>query len=480
MENQRITKSLKSTSSLNSKQSTKQIQQPNVIIQQHPTQLIQKSVQQNIPLIPLQQVNRVLPTRDTPIFKQNQCELYSCTKDATNLMAKLDSLREIKSTDSPITSHVSPIPSTQQSVIVLKQNNPSKSQQLLQVACSSCVEPYKVCNKNVTQSQQLSKTLPQKKNYEEMIEILMKEQEFLVQQYNDQVNIFENKMKELSQENNNLVEQNKLFLEQNLQLNEEVTQLKSKQISLQNQSINQNTQKTVQLLEYQLEQKKEELNQLIEKMNEILSINQQTQEKNNELSQQINTILEQKEKEINAYFTQITMYKQTIQDLELKITQLLQNDQLQQKTLKEQQNKLVVIEQSERNKQQLKNNVKETFEYKQLILELDSKCVTITEKDNQIETLKIKNKMIQQQLAQTQEYQISLKNLQEVLIQRDKENEELKSDLINKDQEIERLNQSLKMVRKEKAKLSINLMNAGMANLVMLSQSQTQQDEIIV
>lgn len=33
-------------------------------------------------------------------------------RDANNLMARLDSLREIKSADSPIISHVSPIPST--------------------------------------------------------------------------------------------------------------------------------------------------------------------------------------------------------------------------------------------------------------------------------------------------------------------------------------------------------------------------------
>lgn len=33
-------------------------------------------------------------------------------RDATCLMAKLDSLREIKSADSPIRNHVSPIPST--------------------------------------------------------------------------------------------------------------------------------------------------------------------------------------------------------------------------------------------------------------------------------------------------------------------------------------------------------------------------------
>ncbi|CAK57887.1 unnamed protein product (macronuclear) [Paramecium tetraurelia] len=479
MENQRIAKSLKSTSTLNSKQSPQYIQQPKVLIQQHPTQLVQKSVQQNIPLIPLKQVNRVMSTRETPIFKQNQEESYPCTKDATSLMAKLDSLIEIKSYDSPITSHVSPIPSTLQSVVVLNQNNPAKSQQLQQVACSSCVEPFKVCSKSVAQSQQLIKTLPPKKNYETMIEVLMKEQELLVQQYNTQVNLLENKAQELSYENNNLVEQNKLFLEQNLQLNDEVTQLKSKQLP-----VDPSTQQAVQVLEYQLEQKKGELNQLIEKMNEILSINQKTQEKNNELSQQVNTILEQKEKEINAYFTQITKYKQTIQELELKITQLLQNDLLQQKTLKETQNKLTVVEQSERHKQnqlpqqqQLKYNVKETFEYKQLVLELDSKCVTITEKENQIETLKIKNQMMSQQLAQTQGSQVSLQDLQEALRQRDRENENLKSDLINKEEEIERLNQSLKLVRKEKAKLSINLMNAGMANLVMMSQNQTQQDE---
>ncbi|CAD8184325.1 unnamed protein product [Paramecium octaurelia] len=477
MENQRIAKSLKSTSSLNSKQSPQYIQQPNVLIQQHPTQLVQKSVQQNIPLIPLKQVNRVLPTRETPIFKQNQEESYPCTKDATSLMAKLDSLRDIKSSDSPITSHVSPIPSTLQSVVVLNQNNPAKSQQLQQVASSSCIEPFKVCSKSVAQSQQLIKTLPPKKNYETMIEVLMKEQELLVQQYNTQVYLLENKAQELSNENNNLVEQNKLFLEQNLQLNDEVTLLKSTKLS-----VDPSTQQAVQVLEHQLEQKKEELNQLVEKMNEILFINQKTQEKNNELSQQINTILEQKEKEINAYFTQITTYKQTIQDLELKITQLLQNDLLQQKILKETQNKLTVVEQSERNKQnqlpqqQLKCNVKETFEYKQLVLELDSKCVTITEKENQIETLKIKNQMMSQQLAQTQGSQASLQDLQEALRQRVRENEILKSDLMNKEEEIERLNQSLKLVRKEKAKLSINLMNAGMANLVMMSQNQTQQE----
>ncbi|CAD8110962.1 unnamed protein product [Paramecium primaurelia] len=489
MENQRIIKSIKSPSSLNSKQSTKYIQQPNVLFQQHPTQIVKKSAQQNIPPIPLKQVNNILQTRETPIFKQSQDERYSYTKDATCLMAKLDSLREIKSADSPIRNHVSPIPSTLQSVVVLSQNNAVKPQLLQQVACSSCVEPFKIYNnnKNVNQSQQLSQTLPPKKNYESMIQTLMNEQELLVKQYNDKIKLLEQKNQELSQENNNLVEQNKLFLDQNLQLKNEVTQFQLKQQQTNVIYSNEDTKKTVQFLEHELEQKKEELNQLIQNMNEILSINQKTEEKNNELSQQINIILEQKEKEINAYFTQISMYKQTIQDLEQKIVQLISNDSLQQQKLKEAQTKIIQIEQSDKNKQnsqqqqqQQKYNVKETFEYKQLVLELDSKCVTITEKENQIETLKIKNQMFQQQLAQQQQCQISIKDHQDVLIQKERENDDLKSNLINKDEEIERLNQQLKFVRKEKAKLSINLMNAGMANLVMLSQGQYQQDEITV
>ncbi|CAD8207634.1 unnamed protein product [Paramecium octaurelia] len=486
MENQRITKSVKSATSLNSKQSTKIIQQPNVLIQQHPTQIVKHSAQQNIPPIPLKQVNNILPTRETPIFKQTQEERCSYTKDATCLMAKLDSLREIKSVDSPIRSHVSPIPSTLQSVVVLTKNNATKSQLLQQVACSSCVEPFKIYNnnKNVNQTQQLSQTLPPKKNYETMIQQLMNEQEFLVKQYNDKIKLLEQKTQELSKQNNNLVEQNQLFLDQNLQLKNEVTIFQSKQQQKNHEYLNEDTLKTVQLLEHQLEQKKEELKQLIQNMDEILSINQKTEEKNNELSQQINNILQQKDREINAYFTQINTYKQTIQELELKIAQLIQSDQIQQQTLEKAQTKITVLEQSDKNKQgsqlssqQLKFNVKETFEYKQLVLELDSKCVTITEKENQIETLKIKNQMIQQQLAQTQASQVTNKDHQEALRQKEVENDDLRSQLISKEEEIETLNQQLKFVRKEKAKLSINLMNAGMANLVML-QSQFQQDEI--
>ncbi|CAK66702.1 unnamed protein product (macronuclear) [Paramecium tetraurelia] len=496
MENQRIIKSVKSATSLNSKQSTKIIQcnskvthqiEPNVLIQQHPTQIGQHSAQQNIPPIPLKQVNNILPTRETPIFKQTQEERYSNTKDATCLMAKLDSLREIKSADSPIRSHVSPIPSTLWSVVVPTKNNATKPQLLQQVASSSCVEPFKTYNnnKNVNQTQQLSQTLPQKKTYETMIQQLMNEQEFLVKQYNDKIKILEQKTQELSKQNNNLVEQNQLFLDQNLQLKNEVTIFQQKQYQINYEYLNEDTLKTVLLLEQQLEQKKEELKQLIQNMDEILSINQKTEEKNNELSQQISNILQQKDREINAYFTQINTYKQTIQELELKIAQLIQSDQIQQQILKEAQTKITFLEQSDKNKQgsqlssqQLKFNVKESFEYKQLVLELDSKCVTITEKENQIETLKIKNQMVQQQLAQMQTCQVTNKDHQEALRQKETENDDLRSQLISKDEEIERLNQQLKFVRKEKAKLSINLMNAGMANLVMLSQSQFQQDEI--
>ncbi|CAD8117683.1 unnamed protein product [Paramecium sonneborni] len=489
MENQRITKYVKSTSSLNSKQSPKYIQQSNLLTQQHPTQILKKSVQQNIPLIPLKQVNNILPTRETPIFKQNQDEIYSYSKDASCLMAKLDSLIEIKSSDSPIKSQVSPIPSILQSLVVHNQTNAPKTQLLQQVACSSCVEPFKIYNnnKNVAQSQQIIQTHSSKRNYETMIETLMKEQELLVRQYTDKITILQKKTQELQNENNNLIQQNQLFSEQNLQLNEEITHLKSKQFSINKTQQSLDKEKTVEYFENQLEQKKKELNQLMQKMNEILSISQKTEEKNNDLSQQINTILEQKEKEINAYFTQITIYKQTIQDLEFKITQFIQNDQTQQKILKEAQNKIVQIEQQEKIKQnslhlqqQIKINVKETFEYKQLVLELDSKNVTIQEKENQIETLKIKNQMIQQQLIQTQISQTSLKEHQEIMIQREIENDNLKSNLINKDEEIQKLNQQLKMVRKEKAKLSISLMNAGMANLMMVSQSQVQQEEITV
>ncbi|CAD8118240.1 unnamed protein product [Paramecium sonneborni] len=487
MENQRITKYVKSTSSLNFKQSSKYIQQSNSLNQKRSEQIIKKALQQNIPLIPLKQISNVLPTRETPIFKQNHDERYSYTKDANCLISKLDSLREIKSADSPIRSHVSPVPSTLQSVIVLNQNNAPKIQQLQQVASSSCVEPFKIFNnnKNATHSQQLSQTLPSKKNYETMIETLMKEQEVLVKQYTDQIKLLEQKTQVFSNENNNLIQQNKQYLEQNSQLNEEINHLKSKQTQINSSQSQLDTQITIEFLENQLDQKKNELNQLIQNMNEIVSNNQKSEERNYELSQQINTILEQKEKEINAYFTQITIYKQTIQDLELKIAQLIQNDQSQQKALKEAQNKTVNIEQQEKIKQnllnsqqQLKINVKETFEYKQLALELDSKNVTVTEKENQIETLKIKNSMIQQQLAQTQVCQTSLKENQEVIIQLERENDNLKQNLISKDEEIQKLSQQLKMVRKEKAKLSINLMNAGMANLVMLSQGQIQQEEI--
>ncbi|CAD8108252.1 unnamed protein product [Paramecium sonneborni] len=500
-----------------------QIIQPTLISQQLANTQIQKQSLQSIPLVPLRQGYKSQTTIRPSIFQSKVEESSNLNRDASCLIAKLDSLREIKTQESPIRHHKTTLVHPQSSVVLEIKNNASKTAQLQQGVYASCVQPFRSSKSNasssVSHSQQWSKTLPPQKNYEALIETLMKEQETVVKQYCEKITLLEQQIIVLSQENTNLMEQNKLLLTQNIQLNEEITQWKNQvNLVLQQSQINQKTQNDIEILEKQLEYKQDELNQIISNLESIKNINLKYEKTIKEQQDQINSIFQQKEQDNDIHLAQITSQNQTIQEMEKKINQYLKNESSSQILINDLQNKLKQLEQQlEKTKiayQQtpIKINVKDQYEYKQLVLELDSKCVTLTEKETQVEALKIKNSMLQQQLIQLQscqlgirDYETGLKQKQQEInelqlaLQREKQefdnltqqlqinqnnkNEEyekiinqLEQTLISKNEELEKMSLQLKTVRKEKAKLSMNLITAGMAKLVMESQVSTQSE----
>ncbi|CAD8096923.1 unnamed protein product [Paramecium primaurelia] len=496
-----------------------QIIQPTLMSQQSNITQIQKQALQSIPLVPLRQANKSMTTIRPSIFKSKVEESTSFNKDASCLIAKLDSLREIKTQESPLRHHKTTYIQPQSSVVLEFKNVAPKTVQLQQSVFASCVEPFRssksIASSSVSNSQQWSKAVPPQKNYEALIETLMKEQDIVIEQYSEKLSKLEQKVIILSQENTNLMEQNKLLLNQNIELNEEITQWKNQvKQYLEQQQINSKFQNDIDILEKQLEYKQDELNQTNQNLEQIKNINKTFEITIKEQQDQINTILQQQLKENDEYNSKMIVQKQCIQELEQKINQYIKNEQSSQILIRDLQNKIKSLEQSnERSKftnQQsspIKINVKDQYEYKQLVLELDSKCVTITEKETQVEALKIKNTMLQQQLIQLQacqlgirDYETGLKQKQqeinELQLQLQKKNQEydilsqnqsiklntinqdyeqtindLQQALQNKNDELEKVSLQLKTVKKEKAKLSMNLITAGMANLVMVSQS---------
>ncbi|CAD8188576.1 unnamed protein product [Paramecium octaurelia] len=497
-----------------------QIIQPTLKSQQPPNTQIQKQALQSIPLVPLRQAHKSMTTIRPSIFKSRVEESTSFNKDASSLIAKLDSLREIKTQESPFRHHKTTYIQPQSSVVLEFKNAAPKTVQLQSSVFASCVEPFRssksIASSSVSNSQQWSKTVPPQKNYEALIETLMKEQDTVVEQYGEKLTRLEQKVVVLSQENTNLMEQNKLLLTQNIELNEEITQWKNQvKQYLQQSQINSKFQNDIEILEKQLEYKQDELNQTISNLEQIKNINQSFELTIKEQQDQINSILQQQLKENEAYNSKIIAQKQNIQELESKVNQFLKNESSSQTLIRDLQNKLRLLEQTNERSKVLnqqspsKINVKDQYEYKQLLLELDSKSMTITEKETQVEALKIKNTMLQQQLIQLQACQLGIRDYESGLKQKQQEiNElqlalqrknqecdtlsqnqhsiinnkyeeyeniinELQTALQNKNDELEKVTVQLKTVKKEKAKLSMNLITAGMANLVMVSQTST-------
>ncbi|CAD8092909.1 unnamed protein product [Paramecium primaurelia] len=498
-----------------------QIIQPTLMLQQqlNNTQLKKQALSQ-IPLVPLRQGNKSQTTIRPSIFKSKVEESTQLNNDAYSLIAKLDSLREIQTQESPCRHHKSTYIQSQSNAVKEIKKTAHKTIQLQQNVFASCVEPFRssknITNSSTSQVQQFCKTVPPQKNYESLIESLMKEQDTVVKQYCQKLSTLEQKVIVLSQENTNLMEQNKLLLNQNIELNEEITQWKN-QVNqyLEQSQINSQSQNDIQILEQQLEYKQDELNQTIQKL-ESSNINNLKQDKIiKELQQQINSILEQKQKDSYGYNSQINDQKQIIQELELKINQYIKNELQFQKLIQDSQNQIKSLEQSIQNSRiinQQTSNIKDQYEYKQLVLELDSKFGIITEKETQVEALKIKNSMLQQQLIQLQACQLGFKDYETNLKQKQQQINDLQQELqiknsefdnlskqlqiiinnkneeyektINelqqtlhiKNEELEKVSLQLKTVKKEKAKLSMNLITAGMANLVKASQSSTQSE----
>ncbi|CAD8107766.1 unnamed protein product [Paramecium sonneborni] len=500
-----------------------QVIQPSLMSQQLTNTQIQKQSLQQIPLVPLRQSYKSQTTIRPSIFKSKVEQQSNMNKDASCLIAKLDSLREIKTQESPLRHHKTTYVHPQSSVVVEFKNNTPKTAQLQQGVFASCVEPFRSSKSNVSSSvslsQQWTKTLSPQKNYQTLIDTLMNEQDTVNKQYSEKLSLLEQKIIILSQENNSLIEQNKLLLTQNIELNEEITQQKNqvKQF-LELQQINQKAQNDIEILEKSLEYKQDELNQIISNFESLKNINLNYEKTLKDQQDQINSIFQQKEKENDTYCSQITIQNQTIQEMEQKINQYIKNESSSQILINDLSNKLKQLQQqldktkAANQQTPIKINVKEQYEYKQLVLELDSKCVTITEKETQVEALKVKNSMLQQQLIQLQACQLGMRDyeagikqkqqeineLQQTLQRKNQEFDhlsqqqqinfnnkkeeyekaiqELQQTLKNKNEELDKVSLELKTVKKEKAKLSMNLITAGMANIVMASKASASNE----
>ncbi|CAD8198096.1 unnamed protein product [Paramecium octaurelia] len=462
---------------------------------------IQKQPLVQVPLVPLRQGHKSQTTIEPPQSKSKVQDSTQLNRDASTLIAKLDSLREIQTQESLPRHHQSTYVQSKSKVLLEFKNTTPKTVQLQQNVFASYVEPFRqsksISNPSASQNEGWIETLPPQKNYEALIETLMKEQDSVVKQYCERISTLDKKVTRLSQENTNLIEQNKLLLDQNFELNEEISQWKNYlNQSLEYQKANSQSQNDNHIIEQQFDYN-----------NSLLK-----QENIKKLQQQINSILEQKNTEINGYISQISDQTQLIQELNQQINQYLRNESSLQTMLGDLQNKIKSqekqIEKSTANNYQA--NVQDQYEYKQLVLQLESKCGTITEKETQIYELKNKNSRLQQQLLQFSAYQQNNRDYENSLEQKQKEiiklqqelqrknqefitfqqqlsvqlkikNEEsekiinnLEQALLNNNEELQKVTLELKTVKKEKAKLSMNLMTAGMANLVMTSQGSIQ------
>ncbi|CAD8163073.1 unnamed protein product [Paramecium pentaurelia] len=417
-----------------------------------------------------------------------------------------------------IQNHTQDMISQDQVIDELKQHNIILSQQIIKIEQqnSKDIENIKknhlkelndkldeIVQKNLKEKQQIQN------HYDEIIYKLKNEKNNL-QQTKDQQQLFlEQKVQVLSQEYKTAVETVKKQQEKILMLNDQLSQLeiqaknfnreninqiaylnqKLKEMSSiqpQNQNINYyyNELKTQNLdLRTQLEEKKEKLDELINNLNQVIEINFTYKTQLSEFQEKLSNVSYNNEKENEAYFNQIKQQKITIAELSKKVDQYAKNEFNLNNQIKELKNNIEQLgnlklgnkgDNFDKEKELNKHLIQKTNEYKQQIVDLENVLQGLQEELQQknqlifihektINELKKNGKEIKQQIMSSQMSGIFLneKQVQEY----ESQIMQLKDETNSQKVKIESLQSQLKQVRKDKAHLSMTLMNSGMLNI---------------
>ncbi|CAD8090973.1 unnamed protein product [Paramecium sonneborni] len=440
------------------------------------------------------------------LLSEKQLELERIQNEFNQALEKYE--HNIKES---IQNHSQDVISLEQLIDELKQHNIILSQQIINIEQQNAkeVETIKklhtqelnekldeIIKKNQIEKQQIQK------HYDEIINKINSEKSYLQQNKDQQQLFLEQKVQILNQEYKTTLETvkmqqdkiqiltdqlsqleiqaknlNRENINQIAYLNQKLKEMGSAQPQNQNSNYCQNELKSQNLdLRTQLEEKKEKLDQLINNLNQVIEINSTYKIQLSEFQEKLSNVSYNNEKENEAYFNQIKQQKITIAELQKKIDQYIKNEVNLNNQINELRNNIQLLgnqkqgfkgDNYDKEKELNKHLIQKTNEYKQQIVDLENLLQSLKEevklKNQLISELKMNNKEIKQQIMSSQISGIILneKQVQEY----ESHIMQLKDETNSQKAKIESLQSQLKQVRKDKAQLSMTLMNSGMLNI---------------
>ncbi|CAD8079930.1 unnamed protein product [Paramecium sonneborni] len=319
---------------------------------------------------------------------------------------------------------------------------------------------------------------------EQKVQILNQEYKSAVETVNiqqDKIQVLTDQLSQLEIQAKNLNREN---INQIAFLNQKLKEMSSVQPQNQNSNYFYNELKSQNLdLRTQLEEKKEKLDQLINNLNEVIEINLTYKTQLSEFQDKLSNVSYNNEKENEAYFNQIKQQKITISELQKKLEEYIKNEQNLNNQIKELRNNIQQLGNQkqgikgdiyEKEKELNKHLIQKTNEYKQQIVDLENILQGLQEEIKQKNQLiKVHEKTIQEQKMNSKEIRQQIMSSQmSGIVLNEKQIQEYESQIMQlKDEtnsqkiQIESLQSQLKQVRKDKAQLSMTLMNSGMLNI---------------